>query len=371
MRRPVIFVLSAFVLTHATSLLAEEEKILNIGDAPPAITVSSWVKGDKVEKLEPGKTYVVEFWATWCGPCRGSIPHLTELAHKYKGKVQFVGVDVWEGDQSLVKPFVEEMGEKMDYSVAMDIVPQNPENQFVGKMAKTWMDAAEQHGIPTAFVIRDGKIAWIGHPMKMEEPLEKILAGNWEYEAQAKERLAIKTEERKVRLVEAKVDTPFEAKDYKAAVAAIDAIVKDDPSLANAFASKKFAALCFDGQNEEALKVGQQVIDHNWDKAASLNECFWDVVDPELKEVDPQIAQLALKAMRRAVELTKEDDSAILDTLAVAQFRTGDATGAISTEEKAIRVEKSKEKPVEGWLQQYGERIEWFRGGDAKKKDSV
>ena len=79
--------------------------ILNLGDPAPPLTVSSWVKGDKVEKFEPGKMYVVEFWATWCGPCLESIPHLTELAHKYKDKgVRFIGVDIWEQDAGWSSP---------------------------------------------------------------------------------------------------------------------------------------------------------------------------------------------------------------------------------------------------------------------------
>ena len=78
--------------------------------APP-LKVAEWVKGNKVAAFEPGKTYVVEFWATWCGPCLATIPHLTELAHKYKDKgVQFIGVDVWEEDIKEVAPFLLEMG---------------------------------------------------------------------------------------------------------------------------------------------------------------------------------------------------------------------------------------------------------------------
>src|SRR5437763_3632051 len=95
---------------------ASAEDILNLGDAAPPLAVSAWIKGDKFEKLEPGKTYIIEFWATWCGPCRATIPHLTELAHRYKDQgLRVLGVAVWEQDPSRVEPFVADLGDQMDY----------------------------------------------------------------------------------------------------------------------------------------------------------------------------------------------------------------------------------------------------------------
>jgi uncharacterized protein (TIGR03435 family) len=51
-----------------------------VGDRAPELHASSWLKGEPVERFEPGKVYVLEFFATWCGACRAAIPHLNELA---------------------------------------------------------------------------------------------------------------------------------------------------------------------------------------------------------------------------------------------------------------------------------------------------
>lgn len=140
---------------------------LNVGDPAPPVTVSSWLKQNPGEFNN--KVYVIEFWATWCGPCKESIPHLTELSHQYKGRVQFVGIDSSEQDWNAPAKFVSEMGDKMDYSVGVD---------RDGTMAKTWLAAAGENTIPTAFIVEyGGRIAWIGHPRNMETPLEAIAAG--------------------------------------------------------------------------------------------------------------------------------------------------------------------------------------------------
>ena len=72
------------------------------GRAAPLMGLE-WIKGGPVQ-LTPGSITVVEFWATWCPPCRTSIPHLTEIQHRFKDqRVTIVGVSNETAD--IVKPF--------------------------------------------------------------------------------------------------------------------------------------------------------------------------------------------------------------------------------------------------------------------------
>ena len=150
---------------------------LTAGMAAPELKVGGWLKGAPVEKLEAGKIYVVEFWATWCGPCRSSIPHLTELQGKYKDKVTVIGVSVMEKNQDYVPVFVESMGNEMNYSVARDYLSQ-PGTQN-GYMAQNWLVAAGAPGIPWAFIVdKTGKIAYAGQTGGLDAQLKKVAGAN-------------------------------------------------------------------------------------------------------------------------------------------------------------------------------------------------
>jgi thiol-disulfide isomerase/thioredoxin len=319
--------------------MAGAGEILNIGDPAPPLAVSGWVKGEKVERFEPGKTYVVDFWGTWCGPCQGTIPYLTVLARKYKDRgVRIIGVNFRERDVRLVAPYVASMGEKMAYSVALDDVPKGG-TSIDGAMATGWMKAAEEYNIPISFVVHDGKIAWIGPPTNLDEPLARIVAGDRDFAELARKRLAQKTTQRTKMALQTKVYAPYRAKDYKATLAAIAELTANDPGLADELAQIQFTSAYNGGDGDVALAVGEKLFEKYKDDGENLNNVFFYAVDLDLKnEPDPRVAQLALKALRRANELTKGEDMAILDSLAVALFRTGNFVGAALTEAKALKI---------------------------------
>ncbi|MGX9120162.1 TlpA disulfide reductase family protein, partial [Mesorhizobium sp. BHbsci] len=60
--------------------------VLGMNSPAPAIKVQSWLRGEPLTAFQPGKLYIVEFWATWCGHCVSAMPHLAELQEKYQDR---------------------------------------------------------------------------------------------------------------------------------------------------------------------------------------------------------------------------------------------------------------------------------------------
>jgi Thiol-disulfide isomerase and thioredoxins len=335
---------AALIALSAVGAFAQS---LGLGDPAPKLTVKEFVKGKPITEFAPDKTYVVEFWATWCGPCKITIPHLTKLQKQYKD-VQFVGVSIWENDQSLVKPFVQEQGDNMDYTVCMDVVPEGKQGNE-GAMALNWMQAAGENGIPSAFIIKGGKIQWIGHPMQMDKPLEQIVAGTWNVAEAAEAHKKAKAVEMKQMELNQKLGAAIRAKDHKQVLSLIDQATAEMPEIGPQLSPLKFETLRQMGDEKGALALGEKLIATDFkDNPMALNSIAWSIVDPESElKPSPAAAAFALKTAKQAVKVTEGKDAAIMDTLATAYWATGDKKNAIATQEKAVALAKGTQMEKE------------------------
>ena len=343
--------------------VSAQAQSLKIGDPAPELDIAKWVKGTPVKEFAANKVYVVEFWATWCGPCRQSIPHLTELAKQYKDKVTIIGVNSFEvppgttGTEHFAKveAFVKEMGAQMEYNVALD----GPE----GKMAKTWMEAAAQNGIPTAFVVGNEKqILWIGHPMELKAVLEDIIAGKWDVKAarakaEEETRLAAELDEMMGRLKNA-----LEVGDSKTALKEIDSVIAKRPELKLLLIGLKIDIL-FDTDPKAAMALAKELASGEFkDDPMFLNNIAWRMVEEDEPKLPTDYAA-ALDFAKRAAELTKNEDPMVLDTLALAQFRNGQKAEAIATQKKAIALLEKNPEADPDLLAELKGRLKKYQGG--------
>jgi len=357
--------ISTLFLMCAFQTPTEGERPLMVGDPAPAIRVAEWVQGTPVERFAPGQVYVVEFWATWCGPCKEAIPHLNELQKKYGESVRFIGVSVWERisaeEPYSVPAFVKKMGEKMTYTVAADCVREDD----APHMAPTWMEAAGQNGIPAAFIVdQQGRIAWIGYPPKIDKPLAEIVAGTWDLAA-ATAKHAQELETKGVTMkVTKEITKAKKQKDWEAGIRAIEAAVAQTPALEANFGVEKYFLLLEAQRVPDAASYGQRLVSSVLaQNAMALNTLAWTIVDPQGSQSKSKHAdfKLAVSAAERAVELTQAKEASTLDTLALALFRTGDVARAIELQTKAVELAKGQQ-----FEKELTNRLEEFRAARAK-----
>jgi thiol-disulfide isomerase/thioredoxin len=145
----------------------------------PNLQVDTWTTGTPITKFESGQVYIVEFWATWCGPCIQAFVHLSELKSQYNDKIQIIGVnvlDIQDGESQTarndrVTRFVSQHKDAIDCAIAVE------QGDTIGN---EWLIAAGQYDVPISFIVnKHGRIAWFGHPDFIEEPVAQILSGNY------------------------------------------------------------------------------------------------------------------------------------------------------------------------------------------------
>lgn len=166
-------VLVFLYLALATKFLGStEETAALVGKPAPSIATVKFVQGEAVS-IEKQVT-VVEFWATWCPPCRDAIPHLNKVYKHFKSRgVNFVGIS--QEAEKPVMDFIAKLGSDFTYPVALDIG---------GEVNKAY----GVKGIPAAFVVSDGQVVWAGHPRSgLEAALERAIGSTSPKDADKKD----------------------------------------------------------------------------------------------------------------------------------------------------------------------------------------
>jgi thiol-disulfide isomerase/thioredoxin len=288
-----------------------------LGDPAAPLTIKNWVKGKPVDVTDGKNVYVVEFWATWCGPCRTSIPHLTEVQKKFRDKgVIFVGVS--DEDVEKVKPFVEKMGDKMEYTVACD---------DERKTSQGYMAAYGQNGIPTAFVVgKNGKVLWFGHPMaELEETLEQVLEGKYDLAAAAK-------------------------RDAARAMTA------------------EYKALSAEG-DPKAKALGRELLKNAGDDVEALQQ-FAFTIAADARNEHRDFA-LANEALDKAEAKAGKDNPGLLGTRAIALFESGKQEDGLALAKKAVRLAKDdrERSTYERFVSVMESRMKAGAKGSSKKSE--
>jgi len=309
------------------------EPALNVGDNAPALAVTAFPKGEAITSFEQGKVYLIDFWASWCGPCIRSFPHLTELQEKYANDgLRVVAVNIWESERTpegpkpvlgearteLVANFLKTHNDNMRYTVAID---------GDQAMEQSWMAASGQQGIPTAIIVdRDGKVAWIGYGSDpdMDASLSAVIAGEHNLAETRDQRLDVMRTEHEMRGLNAyfmAIGNSMQRGDVVQGRALIAALYKT----------------------------------HLNDKPDVLNSLAWNLVS-QSPQADADDATLSKIMATRAAELTEWKNADILDTLAWALHHLHEHDESIRIQTLAVEHADSEDQ-----REAFADNLEFFK----------
>ena len=155
MRKLLLF----FAILTVSNLISQEEDLAAksfLGKKAPEFVVGKWIS--EAPDIN-GKFMLIDFWATWCGPCRESIPKLNQLHRKFKDDLVIIGLS----DESrrrikrMKKP-------KIEYYSAND-TRQRLERAY------------EVQAIPQSVIVDpNGYVVWEGHPIHItDEVIRKLI----------------------------------------------------------------------------------------------------------------------------------------------------------------------------------------------------
>jgi len=348
---------------------------LMVGDPAPPIRVSVFLKGEPIVAFQKGQVYVIDFWATWCGPCRESIPHLTELQKKYGDKVRVVGVSVWEPREKDVELFVKEWDDRMGYTVAADRVEgltaaddekHSRESVDKGLMSRSFLvnSGWAEIGLPCVFIINgEGRIAWVGSPADhaalMDQAVDEVVSGRHDLKAataayQKKMEIEVYARSERVKALDAQKGGDFAAAGFH-----WDNIITLGPDY-EFFRISKYIMLLLHKKapDEAAAFLSRDLSKLDWRTIMSMTAAL----AYEGRDLKAEHMMAGIEACQVALSKKGQDHPWPLMTMAAMHYRLGENDKAVALVDRAVLVAQENDK--KGFLET---RERFAKGGGSLK----
>jgi peroxiredoxin len=259
------------------------EKISQLGDPAPPITVKEWIKGNPVQIKAGTNVYVLVF-CTLSRANEFAITNLNSLQKKYQDKGVVV-VAISSEPVEPLKEFVQLKGAEIDFTVAAD--------DDARKMTASYQQAFKQMMLPRAYIVgKDGTVLWLGHPLRddMGIVVDEIASGRYNLEQEQKKIIAREQMEQYLALAR-----------------------QDDPRTA---------------------KVGRLMLTLRTNDAPALCDLAFQIATaPYIEKRD---ATLATAALDRAAQLTTTNATEIAVDRAILLFQTGKEEEGLAQARKAL-----------------------------------
>lgn len=329
----------------ALGLLIAAASAQKPGAPAPSLSVARWLVGDEVAKLQPGTVYALEFWGDQGELATERLVDFGALQQKYGTDLVCIGVthDGQTNHLEDVQSLYAEYEGRIGFRVAWDSGTVTHES---------WLGAGRTDELPIAVVVdRKGKVAWSGRALWLPLVLPDVVAGKYDSKA-----LGARIDPLQKKLAHA-----LQAAEAKpeTAIPEAEGLAKESPFLAEVLWPQLFLTFREHGQRDLAMKVAGRAVDVgvHQGNATLLNRVAWTIVDPDVETADRDLG-LALRAAQKAVDVTRERDASILDTLARVYFWKQDYTRAVALQTKAVGIttDADEKQQLQATLDEYRER---------------